>query len=138
MSAVLLGAVIFWPKRLRSLDALLLGEVEARSLGVSVSRLQWQVVIWVALCVALAVSASGVIGFIGLISPHIARLLTGAAHQRVLPLAVVLGGCLLVAADMLSRVIVAPAELPIGIVTTLLGAPLFIALMIREKKRLAW
>lgn len=138
MSAALLAAVIFWPKRLRNLDALLLGEVEARSLGVSVSRLQWQVVIWVALCVALAVSASGVIGFIGLISPHIARLLTGAAHQRVLPLAVVLGGCLLVAADMLSRVIVAPAELPIGIVTTLLGAPLFIALMIREKKRLAW
>jgi len=79
-----------------------------------------------------------VIGFVGLISPHIARLLTGAAHQRVLPLAVMIGGCLLVAADALARTIVAPAELPIGIVTTLLGAPVFISLLLREKRRLSW
>lgn len=138
MSAALLAAVLFWPARLRQLDALLLGDVEARSLGISVSRMQWLVVLWVALFVSLAVSASGVIGFIGLISPHLARLLTGAAHRRVLPLAVVLGGSLLVAADTLARSLIAPAELPIGIVTTLLGAPVFIALMVREKRRLAW
>ncbi len=138
MTVLLVAAVLFWPRRLRALDALLLGEVEARSMGVSVSRMQWLVVLWVALLVALAVSASGMIGFIGLISPHLARLLTGASHQRVLPLAVVLGGTLLVAADTLARTLIAPAELPIGIVTTLVGAPLFITLMIREKRRLSW
>ena len=138
MLLALIAAVLFWPRRLRQLDALLLGEVEARSMGVSVRRMQWLVVLWVAVFVSLAVSACGVIGFIGLISPHLARLLTGAAHRRVLPLAVVLGGCLLVAADTLARTLIAPAELPIGIVTTLLGAPVFIALMLREKRRLAW
>lgn len=138
LAGVLIAALLYWPKRLRQLDALLLGEVEARSLGVSVTQMQWRAVIWVALMVAIAVSASGVIGFVGLISPHIARLLTGAAHQRVLPLAVVIGGCLLVAADALARTIVAPAEMPIGIVTTLLGAPVFISLLLREKRRLSW
>lgn len=138
MSLLLLAACFYWPTRLRALDALLLGDVEARSMGVSVGRMQLIVVVWVALLVALSVSASGVIGFIGLISPHLARLLTGASHRRVMPLAVVLGGCLLVAADTLSRTLIAPAELPIGIVTTLVGAPLFIALMMREKRRLAW
>ena len=138
MAAVLLASLWYWPKRLRQLDALLLGEVEARSLGVNVKQMQWRAVIWVALMVGIAVSASGVIGFVGLISPHIARLLTGAAHQRVLPLAVMIGGCLLVAADALARTIVAPAEMPIGIVTTLLGAPVFISLLLREKRRLSW
>lgn len=138
MALALAAGLVFWPRRLRFLDALLLGDVEARSMGISVTRTQWQVVLWVALFVALAVSASGVIGFIGLISPHLARLLTGAAHRRVLPLAVTLGGSLLVAADTLARILIAPAELPIGIVTTLVGAPLFIALMVREKRRLAW
>lgn len=138
LAALLLAAWVFWPARLRHLDALLVGDVEARSMGVDVPRLQWSVVIWVALLVGVAVSAAGMIGFIGLISPHIARLLTGAAHRRVLPLAVVLGGCLLVLADMLSRTIIAPALLPIGIVTTLVGAPLFIMLLVREKRRLAW
>lgn len=135
LSAVLLTSLWFWPRRLRQLDALLLGEVEARSLGVDVPRLQWQVVIGVALLVAVTVAACGIISFIGLVSPHLARLLTGAAHQRVLPLAVVLGGCLLLAADTLARTLIAPAEIPIGIVTTLLGAPVFIALLVREKRR---
>lgn len=135
LTVVLLLALWFWPRRLRQLDALLLGEVEARSLGIDVPRLQWQVVISVALLVAITVAACGIIGFIGLISPHLARLLTGAAHRRVLPLAVVLGGCLLLAADTLARSLIAPAEIPIGIVTTLLGAPVFIALLVREKRR---
>ncbi len=135
LTVVLLLALWFWPRRLRQLDALLLGEVEARSLGIDVPRLQWQVVVSVALLVAVTVAACGIIGFIGLVSPHLARLLTGAAHRRVLPLAVVLGGCLLLAADTLARTLIAPAEIPIGIVTTLLGAPVFIALLVREKRR---
>ena len=138
MALALLAGLAFWLTRLRRLDALLLGEVEARSMGIQVSQLQWQVVLWVALFVSLAVSASGMIGFIGLISPHLARLLTGAAHRRMMPLAVTIGGSLLVAADTLARTLIAPAELPIGIVTTLIGAPLFIALMVREKRRFQW
>lgn len=135
LGLVTAAALLFWPARLRRLDALLLGDVEARSLGVNVPRLQWQVVLWVALLVGGTVAACGVIGFIGLVSPHLARLLTGAAHQRVLPLAVVLGGSLLLAADTLARTLIAPAELPVGIVTTLIGAPVFIALLIRERRR---
>ncbi len=135
--AALVAAIVFWRPRLRTLDALLLGEVEARSMGISVVRMQWLAVLWVALLVGIAVCASGVIGFVGLISPHIARLLTGATHKRVLPLAIIFGGCLVVLADMAARTLVAPAELPIGIVTTLLGAPVFISLLLREKRRMS-
>ncbi|GGY38832.1 iron ABC transporter permease [Bacterioplanes sanyensis] len=138
LTAVLLAALWYWPKRLRQLDALLLGETEARSLGVNVAQLQGRTVVWVALMISVAVSASGIIGFVGLVSPHIARLLVGAAHRRVLPVAVVLGGCLMVLADAVARALIAPAELPIGIVTSLLGAPVFISLLLREKRRLSW
>src|SRR5690554_4529926 len=134
LTVVLLLALWFWPRRLRQLDALLLGEVEARSLGIDVPRLQWQVVVSVALLVAVTVAACGIIGFIGLVSPHLARLLTGAAHRRVLPLAVVLGGSLLVVADIAARTLIAPAEIPIGIITALIGGPVFIMLLIREKR----
>ena len=138
LAAILLAALCYWPQRLRQLDALLLGDTEARSMGIEVAQLQQRTVVWVALMVSVAVSASGIIGFIGLVSPHIARLLTGASHRRVLPLAVLIGGCLMVLADTLARLLIAPAELPIGIVTSLLGAPVFIALLLREKRRLSW
>lgn len=135
MTAVLLIAVLVWPKHLLALDALLLGEVEARSVGVNVSKLQWQVVIWTAILTGIAVAACGMIGFVGLVSPHLARLLTGASHRRVLPLAVLLGAILLLLADMLARTLIAPAEIPIGIITALVGGPVFIGLLLREKRQ---
>lgn len=134
MFITLLPAWVVWFKRLEALDALLLGELNARALGVSVKKLQWQVIFWTALFVALTVAACGMIGFVGLVSPHLARLLTGAAHRRVLPLAVVLGGGLLVLADIFARTLITPAEIPIGIITALIGGPVFIMLLIREKK----
>lgn len=135
MAAVLLVAVFVWPKHLMALDALLLGEVEARSVGVNVSKLQWQVVIWTAMLTGIAVAACGMIGFVGLVSPHLARLLTGASHRRVLPLAVLLGAILLLLADMLARILIAPAEIPIGIITALVGGPVFIGLLLRDKRQ---
>lgn len=134
MLVALLPAMWVWRSRLASLDALLLGELNAQALGVAVKKLQWQVIFWTALFVALSVAAAGMIGFVGLVSPHLARLLTGASHQRVLPLATVLGGGLLVLADLFARTLISPAEIPIGIITALIGGPVFIILLAREKK----
>ena len=135
MALALAVAAWQWRKSLHSLDALLLGEVEARALGVDVQKLQRQVVLWTALLTGLAVAACGMIGFVGLVSPHLARLLTGASHQRVLPLAVLIGASLLLLADLLARIVIAPAEIPIGIITALVGGPVFIALLIRGRRQ---
>lgn len=109
----------------RPLNALLLGESEALHLGVDTQRLKRRVVVLAALATGAAVSVSGVIGFVGLLVPHLVRLVLGPDHRALLPCAALLGATLLVCADALARVVVSPAELPIGIVTTLLGAPCF-------------
>ena len=139
LCSIALGMVCLWlPKQHRKLDAILLGQAEANTMGVDVKRLQMQSIVFVALLASLAVSACGIIGFIGLVTPHIGRMLVGASHRYLLPLSFFLGGSLLVIADSLARTIIAPAELPIGIVTALIGAPVFIWLLIREGKRLQW
>jgi iron complex transport system permease protein len=137
-SSALLMVCIWLPKQHRKLDAILLGQAEANTMGVDVKRLQAQSIVFVALLAALAVSACGIIGFIGLVTPHIGRMLIGASHRYLLPFSFFLGGSLLVIADGIARTIIAPAELPIGIVTALLGAPVFIWLLIREGRRLQW
>lgn len=137
-SIALLIACLWLPKQQRKLDAILLGQAEANTMGVDVKRLQLHSIILVALLAALSVSACGIIGFIGLVTPHIGRMLVGASHRYLLPLSFFLGGSLLVIADGLARTIIAPAELPIGIVTALLGAPVFIWLLMREGRRLQW
>jgi iron complex transport system permease protein len=137
-SIALLLVCIWLPRQHRKLDAILLGQAEANTMGVDVKRLQIQSIIFVALLAALAVSACGIIGFIGLVTPHIGRMLIGASHRFLLPLSFFLGGSLLVIADGIARTIIAPAELPIGIVTALIGAPVFIWLLIREGRRLQW
>jgi len=137
-SIALLLVCIWLPRQHRKLDAILLGQAEANTMGVDVKRLQIQSIVFVALLAALAVSACGIIGFIGLVTPHIGRMLIGASHRFLLPLSFFLGGSLLVIADGIARTIIAPAELPIGIVTALIGAPVFIWLLIREGKRLQW
>ena len=137
-SIALLLVCIWLPRQHRKLDAILLGQAEANTMGVDVKRLQIQSIVFVALLAALAVSACGIIGFIGLVTPHIGRMLIGASHRFLLPLSFFLGGSLLVIADGIARTIIAPAELPIGIVTALIGAPVFIWLLIREGRRLQW
>ncbi|MEJ0017170.1 MAG: iron ABC transporter permease [Acetobacteraceae bacterium] len=116
----------------RALDALLLGEQEAAYLGIRVDRLRLMVVIATALAVGATVAAAGVIGFVGLVVPHLVRLIGGPRHGLVLPGAALLGAALLLLSDAASRVLAAPAELPIGLVTSALGGPFFIALLLRR------
>lgn len=120
----------------RGLNALLLGESEARHLGFSVERLRWQVIVVTALAVGAAVAAVGVIGFVGLVVPHIVRLLLGPDHRWLLPCSAVLGAALLCAADLAARMLVQPQELAIGVLTALLGAPFFLFLIMQRRRGL--
>ncbi|MFJ4143951.1 FecCD family ABC transporter permease [Pseudomonas sp. NPDC089734] len=126
--------IIFWlPRRAEALNALLLGESEARHLGINVEVLKRELVFCTALGVGVAVAAAGMIGFIGLIVPHLVRLVAGPDHRVLLPASALAGAGLLLLADIFSRIVMAPAELPIGIVTALLGAPFFLYLLIRGR-----
>ncbi len=117
----------------RGLDALVLGESEARHLGIDVERLKTLVIFAVALAVGAAVAFCGVIGFVGIIVPHVLRLAIGPEHRTLLPGSALLGAALLIGADIVCRTIVAPAELPIGIVTAVLGAPVFLSILLRRR-----
>ncbi|MDQ0316914.1 iron complex transport system permease protein [Amorphus orientalis] len=129
----LVAALLLIPYLVRVLNAFLLGEAEAGHLGVATERAKRIAMIAVAGAVASAVAVSGVIGFVGIVVPHVLRLVTGPDHRYVLPGSALLGGALLLAADSVARVIVAPAELPIGIVTALFGAPFFLWLLMRRR-----
>ncbi|XLY87327.1 FecCD family ABC transporter permease [Ectopseudomonas mendocina] len=127
-------AVALWlPRRARALNALLLGESEARHLGFDVERLKRELVFCTALGVGAAVAAAGLIGFIGLVVPHLMRLLVGPDHRLLLPASALAGASLLLLADLVARLALAPAELPIGIVTALIGAPFFLYLLVRGR-----
>jgi iron complex transport system permease protein len=121
------------PLLARTLNALLLGEAEAGHLGIAVQRMQRIIVALAALAVGAAVAVSGLIGFVGLVVPHLLRLALGPDHRFLLPGAALLGGSLLLLADLLARTLVTPAELPIGILTALLGGPFFLALLMRRR-----
>jgi iron complex transport system permease protein len=118
----------------RSYDALLLGEEEANAIGVDVRRLRTRAILWTSLLVSIAVSLSGMIGFVGLIVPQLIRGSGSALHRRVLPLCALAGGTVLVLADTVARSIIAPYELPVGVVTAIVGAPFFIAILLRRRK----
>lgn len=115
-----------------ALNLLQLGEEEAHYLGVEVAVVQRLLLLCSALLVAAAVAVSGVIGFVGLVVPHLVRLWLGADHRAVIPGSVLAGALLLLAADTLARTLVAPAEMPVGLLTSLLGAPWFLWLIFRR------
>lgn len=117
------------------MDALAGGEDSARSLGIPVERLRTALFVISALLVGALVAVSGAIGFVGLIVPHLARLLVGARHRAMIPVAALMGGVFLVWVDVAARLLVAPRELPISIVTGLIGAPVFLLLMGRRQYR---
>ncbi|MDF3867103.1 iron chelate uptake ABC transporter family permease subunit [Pseudomonas denitrificans (nom. rej.)] len=121
------------PRRVNALNALLLGESEARHLGFDVERLKVELILCTALGVGAAVAAAGMIGFIGLVVPHLLRLIVGPDHRVLLPASMFGGAILLLLADLIARLALAPAELPIGIVTALIGAPFFLYLLIRGR-----
>jgi len=120
----------------RALQQLLLGETQARLMGLNVDSMRVRLVLAVCLLTGVAVSLCGVIGFVGLVVPHLARLLAGPNHVRLLPLSALLGAALLLGADMLARTLLAPAEMPVGIITALMGAPFFIWLLVKSRRPL--
>lgn len=133
---LLAAPMVLVPLWARTLNALLLGEAEAAHIGVDVERFKKLLVLLVALGTGAAVALAGIIGFVGLVVPHMIRLSAGPDHRLLLPGAVLLGGTLLPGADLLARLVVIPAEMPIGIITALVGGPFFLWLLIREKGRL--
>ena len=137
MTALVIPAVILLLFRERhNLNAITLGDREASYLGITVPKLRIRIVVLTALAVAVGVSLTGVIAFIGLIVPHLIRLTIGSTHQVVIPASALLGGLLLLIADTFSRTLFSPAELPVGILTALIGGPFFILMIIRQKGKL--
>lgn len=132
----LITLLILFMKNASELNALLLGEAEAKHLGINVQSLKKRMIILSAVGVGITVSLSGMIGFIGLIIPHLGRMLSGPNHKTLLPLSALLGGLLLTAADMFARVAVSPAELPVGIVTAIIGAPFFLYLLFTQRGKI--
>ncbi|MEP9379249.1 iron ABC transporter permease [Aquabacter sp. CN5-332] len=124
------------PVLARGLDALALGEAEAFHLGIRVERLKRAAIIAVAGGVGASVAACGVIGFVGLVVPHLVRLSLGPGHRILLPASSLLGAAVLLAADIAARLLAAPAELPLGVVTALVGAPFFLWLLMQRRTAL--
>ncbi len=119
----------------KALNAILLGEKEAKYLGVNVERVKSRVILLTALVVGSSIAVTGIIGFIGLVIPHFLRLLSGTDYRYLLPASAITGALFLIAADTVARTIIAPAELPIGILTALIGAPFFLWLILRSRTR---
>lgn len=132
-----LPTLLAMPFLARGLNALSLGEAEAFHLGIPVQRVKAAAILLVAVAVGASVAAAGMIGFVGIVVPHVLRLMAGADHKVLLPASALLGAALLVSADTVARIIVAPAELPIGILTAAIGAPFFLWLLLRRQGGLA-
>jgi len=134
MGLVALVLLVRFPRDSRALNALLLGESDARHLGIDVQRVKRRLIVLTALGVGVSVALAGMVGFVGLVIPHVVRLLIGPDHRWLVPCSALAGAILLVVADSLARVVVLPAELPTGILTALLGAPFFIALLLQQRR----
>ncbi len=129
---LLLAALLALPLG-RTLNVLARGPLQAAALGVSVRRMEALVYVWAALITAVAVTTAGSIGFVGLIVPHILRLIFGFDQRLLLPASALAGGILLVLADTLARTLIAPEQLPVGVITALLGVPMFLYLLYRSR-----
>lgn len=118
----------------RALDAFAFGDTAAAALGVDVARLRWLLLGGTALLTGILVSIGGAIGFVGLIIPHVARLVTGSRHRLLLPVAMLVGAIFMVWTDTAARTLFAPRELPVGIITAMLGAPIFLLVLLRYRR----
>jgi len=136
LAPLVLIAILGLARLSKPLNLLALGESAAQHLGTNVKSLRWQVVVLSTLAVGAGVALAGTIGFVGLVVPHVIRLIGGSDHRNVLIGSALGGAFALTIADTLSRTIVAPAELPVGVITALLGAPLFLYLLLKSKKAL--
>ncbi|WGV98626.1 iron ABC transporter permease [Vibrio sp. YMD68] len=134
--STLVALFILFYRNAEPLNALLLGEAEAKHMGIEVQKLKRQLILLTAAGVGVTVALAGMIGFIGLIVPHLGRMLIGPNHKSLLPIAMLIGALLLLIADMIARTAVAPLDMPVGIVTALIGAPFFIWLLIKQRGRI--
>ncbi len=134
MLLVGLLAVAGWA---RSLDLLLSGEEEAASLGLDLGTARFACILWTAVLTAVAVALAGSIGFVGLIVPHALRRFVGAAHPRLIPVCALAGGTFVVVCDVIARVLPAQTEVPLGVVTGLIGAPVFLTMLLRTRREVA-
>ena len=130
----ILVPILLFSNLARPLNALLLGESEAGHLGFDIEKIKKLTIVLVALSVGASVAFTGLITFVGLIVPHLLRLIIGADHRYLLPGSALLGACLLLAADFAARTLVSPAEMPIGVLTAIVGAPFFLWLLLRDRK----
>lgn len=130
---IAIGGLLIWLNR-RELNAMLFGEERARYLGVNVKRSKWMILIGGAMLTGSAVAVSGTIAFVGLVVPHMTRMLFGTDHRHLLPLSLVNGATLLVICDLISRTIIAPTELPIGVITSFIGAPVFSYIFFKQRR----
>ena len=127
-------ALLMMAPAARALDLLQLGEIEASRLGVDIVGLRYRVIFSAAVAVGASVALSGMIGFVGLIVPHLVRIIGGVNHRYLLPGSALAGACLLISADLLARTLVQPAELPVGLITSAVGSPFFLWLILRMQK----
>ncbi|KYG59607.1 iron ABC transporter permease [Planococcus maritimus] len=130
---VLVGSFVLWLYR-RELNAMLFGEERAQHLGVDVKRSKMAILIGGSVLTGSAVAVSGTIGFVGLVVPHITRLVWGSDHRHVLPLSFINGAALLIVCDLVARTIISPTELPIGVITAFIGAPVFAFIFFRQRR----
>ena len=128
--------VIALPALGKKLNTFALGELQASQLGIRSDKLKKQVIVLSTLAVGTSVAVCGIIGFVGLVVPHIVRLLGGSDNRYVLPASALMGALLLTLSDMLCRILMPPMELPIGVITALLGTPVFLYILIKDKKKL--
>jgi iron complex transport system permease protein len=133
---LMLASIVLLPRLAVGLNAFLLGEAEAGHLGVNGELVKIATVFLAAAAVGAAVSVSGIIGFVGLVVPHLVRLSAGPDHRLLLPASALLGASLLLLADLFARTVVVPTELPIGVVTSLVGGPFFLWLLLRGRRRM--
>jgi iron complex transport system permease protein len=128
----LLGALALFATLPRALDLLSLGEDAAAARGVDVLRAERTALVSASLATGAAVSIAGPVGFVGIIVPHVVRLLVGSAHQLVLPGSALFGGAFLIICDLVARTLFSPVEIPVGVVTAMIGGPFFLWLLLRR------
>ncbi len=138
VGSIILAGIVFSLILSNVLDAFGLGEEGAAHLGLHVERYKLLIIVVGSLLTAAAVSISGLIGFVGLITPHVMRLLLGPRHRLLLPASALGGAIFLTLADLLARVVIAPAILPVGVFTALVGAPFFLILLRNHKRAYRW
>lgn len=131
---IVIGSFLLWLNR-RELNAMLFGEERAQHLGVNVKRSKYMILIGGSILTGSAVAVSGTIGFVGLVVPHMTRLLWGADHRHLLTLSFMNGAALLIICDLVARTIISPSELPVGVITAFIGAPVFAFIFYRQRRK---